>query len=433
MPERLRILMLSSHPIQYGAPFFRYFSRHPRIDLTVAYCSLRGAQPGYDMEFGVNVSWDVPLLDGYRWICVPNSSFARHEESFFWLCNLGLWKLVRSGDFDAVISRIGYRRCSFWLALMGAKTRGIPILFGTDASSIMPREASPWKRPIKLGLKRLAWRSVFSLADQILTASTAGVRMMESLGFPRDRISMTLDAVDNEWWFERAEKADRGAVRSSWGVGPDDSVILFCGKLQQWKRPGDLLESFAKSKLQKSWLVFAGDGPLRSLLEERAKSLHIEDRVRFLGFVNQTQLPGVYVASDLMVLPSEYEPFGLVVNEAMLCGCPVLASDRVGAVGDLIDPGRTGFVYSCGDVEQIRRSLLEILADRNRLSLVASVARRRMEKWSYREATEATLDALKRAIPRVRKSDAPGEPSTGVNPRRDDTAEAARVESTRTH
>ncbi|HUL15266.1 MAG TPA: glycosyltransferase family 4 protein [Terriglobales bacterium] len=409
MAERLRILVIATHPIQYGAPFFRAFSSHSKVDLTVAYCSLRGAEPGYDSEFNAKVSWDIPLLEGYRWLQVPNRPLTRNEESFFGLCNPGVWKLVRSGGFDAVISYMGYRRSSFWFAVLGAKTRGIPILFGTDASSIVPRETNRWKRGLKLMLKRMGWRAIFCLSDQIITASQAGSRMMESLGFPSGRISMTLDTVDNDWWLAQAAKANRDEVRTSWGMERNDVVILFCAKLQGWKRPGDLLEAFAMAKLEKAWLVFAGDGQQRSELEELAKALRVSERVRFLGFVNQSHLPGIYAAADLMVLPSEYEPFGLVVNEAMLCGCPVLASDRVGAAGELIEPGKTGFVCSCGDVEGLSRALREILADQEALNQVARRARERMKTWSYHEATEAMLDALNRALARKGRKPAPRE------------------------
>ena len=74
MPDRkLRVLTISSHPIQYGAPLFRLMAKHPKLDFQVAYCSLRGADSAaYDPEFGANVQWDVPLLDGYKWTHIPN-------------------------------------------------------------------------------------------------------------------------------------------------------------------------------------------------------------------------------------------------------------------------------------------------------------------------------------------------------------------------
>lgn len=398
--RRLRVLVISSHPVQYGAPYFRRLSQHPGVELTVAYCSLRGAKSGYDPEFGTNVSWDIPLLDGYRWIQVKNRALSRNEEKFFGLCNPGLWRLARSGEFDAAISYLGYRRISFWFALLGAKTRGIPMLFGTDASSIVPREAKRWKRAIKLYGKRFVWRGIFGLADQILTPSTTGAEMMESLGFPRERIAMTPYTVDNDWWSAQAARVDREETRKSWGVGPGEKVVLFSAKLQPWKRPGDLLEAVARTEIPGLRLIFAGDGALRGELEERAKALKIEDRVKFLGFVNQTKLPAVYASADLMVLPSEYEPFGVVVNEAMLCRCPVLASDRVGAVRDLIEDGRTGYVYACGDIGELAKAMSRIFSQPEKLAEVAREARKRMESWSYKEAIDNTIDGLHRAIQR---------------------------------
>jgi glycosyltransferase involved in cell wall biosynthesis len=156
--------------------------------------------------------------------------------------------------------------------------------------------------------------------------------------------------VDNDWWIAQSRLVDRDAVRASWGARPDTSVILFCAKLQPWKRPLDLLQAFAQAKLANTLLVFAGEGPLREALQSEAIRLGCDDEVRFLGFVNQSQLPACYSAADLLVLPSEYEPFGLVINEAMLCGCMAAASDQVGAGRDLIAPVDPSFIYPCGNV-----------------------------------------------------------------------------------
>ena len=112
----------------------------------------------------------------------------------------------------------------------------------------------------------------------------------------------------------------------------------------------------SKGKVANALLVIAGEGPLRAELESQATALGIAARVRFLGFVNQSQLPAVYTSADLMVLPSEYEPFAVVVNEAMCCGCPVAASDHVGAARDLVAPVRQEFVYRCGDVAALAAS-----------------------------------------------------------------------------
>src|SRR5947209_15133058 len=112
--RRFRVLTIVSHPVQYASPIFRHMARHPQLDSHVAYCSMRGAEMGHDPEFGRNVQWDVPLLNGYSWTHVPNRGSG--SESFFGLCNPGLWTLIGGDKFDAVVCHAGYVRASFWIA-----------------------------------------------------------------------------------------------------------------------------------------------------------------------------------------------------------------------------------------------------------------------------------------------------------------------------
>ena len=396
MTERkLRVLTISSHPIQYGAPLFRLMAKHPKLDFQVAYCSLRGVEStGYDPEFGANVQWDVPLLDGYKWTHIPNRGSGA-EEFFAWR-NTGLWKFIRHGNFDAVISHVGYVRATFWIAYFAARSVGIPFIFGTDASRIEPRDESK----LKLAAKKVIWPAVFSLAGQVLTASSAGRDMMISLGFPADRVSMTLDTVDNGWWLAQANAVNREEARRSLGFQPHEKIILFCAKLQPWKRPMDLLRAFASAAIPNSKLVFAGDGAQRADLEKQATAQKISDRVQFLGFVNQSQLPKLYKSADLMVIPSRYEPFGLVVNEAMLCNCPVIASDRVGAVRDLITHGETGYVYPCGDTNALATLLQNVLSNPAELQSVQQSALQRIQTWTPQASADALVQAVEQALAR---------------------------------
>src|SRR6266481_1927509 len=348
MPNRrYRVLFVASHPVQYQAPLFGRMARHPSLDLHVAYCSLRGAEAGHDPEFGANIQWDVPLLDGYSWTNVPNRGSG--AESFFGLFNPGLWKLIRGGNYDAVISYVGYVRASFWVALAAAKLSKAAFLFGTDAVSLTPRDGRAWKSKTK----KYLWPRLFRLADQVIVPSSGSRDVMLSLGIPGDRVTLTPYSVDNDWWMQQASQVHRSAVRGAWGAGPDTSVVLFCAKLQPWKRPADLLRAFAKANIPDALLLFAGEGPLRSQLESEAAALGVAPSVRFLGFVNQSQLPAVYASADLLVLPSEYDAFGVVVNEAMLCGCPVAVSDRVGAGRDLVAPVCPECIFACGDTDAL--------------------------------------------------------------------------------
>ncbi len=189
------------------------------------------------------------------------------------------------------------------------------------------------------------------MADQVIVPSSGTRELMLSLGIADQRITLTPYSVDNDWWIAEAAKVDREAERGKLGLKPDELAILFCAKLQPWKRPMDLLRAFAKAGLADAKLIFAGEGPLRPDLEADAIRLGVASQVKFLGFVNQSALPVLYRVVDLMVLPSAYEPFAVVVNEAMCCACPVLASDQVGAARDLVLPVSPDFIFparECG-------------------------------------------------------------------------------------
>lgn len=396
MPERrYRVLFVASHPVQYQAPLFRRMVTHPGLDIHVAYCSLRGAELAHDPEFGANIQWDIPLLDGYPWVQVPNRGGG--GESFWGLCNPGLWKLLRGGGFDAVVSYVGYVRATFWIACLAAKCSRTAFLFGTDATTLKPREGGSWRATIK----KLFWPCLFRLATQVFAPSSGTRDLMHSLGLPPDRVTLVPYVVDNDWWMRQSSQADRAATRAAWGASPNGAVILFCAKLQPWKRPADLLRAFAKANLSNAILVLAGAGPLRTSLEAEAAALGVSSRVRFLGFVNQSQLPAVYTASDLMVLPSEYEPFAVVVNEAMCCGCPVVASDRVGAARDLVAPVAPQFVFPCGDIDALAGILKDALRDRTQLQSVARAALAHIQTWSPERNIAATFDAIRIAAARV--------------------------------
>ncbi len=393
--RRYRVLAIATHPVQYMAPIFRRMSANPALDLHVAYCTLRGAEAGHDPEFGADIQWDVPLLDGYSWFQVANRGSG--GESFFGLFHPGLWKLLSGGKFDAVLCFTGYRKATFWIAWMAAKFSKTAFLFGTDTTTLAPRDGRAWKS----ALKKMVWPRLFRLADQVIVPSSGSRELMISLGLPAERVTLTPYSVDNDWWMQKSSQVDRTAVRASWGATSDTAVILFCAKLQSWKRPFALLRAFANAKLSNALLVFAGEGPLRAQLEQEATGLGVASRVRFLGFVNQSQLPAVYTSSDLMVLPSEYEPFAVVVNEAMCCGCPVAASDHVGAARDLVAPVAPEFVYPCGDTDALAAILKHASTDRIHLQSVARAAFAHIQMWSPERNIAATIEAVRIAVERV--------------------------------
>jgi glycosyltransferase involved in cell wall biosynthesis len=391
---KFRILHLCEHPVQYNTVLWRQQAAHPKLDILVAYCDLRGSVPAMNQGFGVEVAWDVPLLEGYPWIVLPPAPGGRNGHRRFALRARALWRLVKDGGFDAVCLG-GYYFREAWEVILAAKREKIPIVLCTDAHRLESRRA---KTRFALTLKKMIAGRIYRMAGAVITSSSEGSSFVQSLGVPAQRIFMGGSVVDNGWWLHYAAQVDRAAVGREWGVPIEAQVVLFCAKLQPWKRPSDVLEAFSRAGVPGSYLVFAGDGPLRGSLEQRSRDLGVADRVRFLGFVNQTHLPAVYVASDLLVLPSDYEPFGLVVNEAMLCGCPAVVSDRVGAGYDLVSEGETGCVFPCGDIETLAQILRSLLGDPTELDRMGTAAKQRVRTWSPESNIAAFIEAVEAAV-----------------------------------
>jgi glycosyltransferase involved in cell wall biosynthesis len=382
-----KVLLVSSHPVQYASPMYRAYGNDPRVDVTVAYCSLRGAKLSHDHDFNLEIQWDVPLLKGYKWLDVSNRSPAKCMNRFLSPVSRGLWRLIERGRFDVVVC-YGYRTVSFWLAALACRMTGAKLVFTIDAHTIHSRDAR-WKSL----LKKVILPFVFRVPNAVFVASTASRRFCRDMGVADDHVFLTPNVVDTSFFSQLSQDTDSISVRQRWRIPPEATVALFCGKLVPWKRPGDILE--AAAPLEDLHVVFAGDGPLRSHLQERARQLGLLSRSHFLGFINQTELPTVYAASDFLVLPSEFETFGLVVNEAFACGRPAVISDACGAGGDLVVEGKTGHVFRAGDVVGLMDSMETLLSDRARLQRMGQEARRRIDGWGPDQNLEAFIRACK--------------------------------------
>ncbi|MDE3110854.1 MAG: glycosyltransferase family 4 protein, partial [Acidobacteriota bacterium] len=337
-------------------------------------------------------------MEGYRWTRISNWSLRPGTGRFWGLLNPDVCRLIDEDKFDSVVIYTGYAYATFWFALAAAKWKRVPIIFGTDAHDLAPTLAPLSTKRWKTWVKKRLWPWLFGLADVVIVPSSGSSGLMRSLGIPDDRVVLTPYCVDNDWWSEESAKVDRRLIRSRWHIPSDAPVALFCGKFQPWKRPHDLLQAFARAGVPEAYLVYAGEGPLRAEVERQVHALGIDGRVRFLGFVNQSGLPAVYRASDVFVLPSDYEAFGVVVNEAMLCGCPVIASDRVGARFDLIRAGESGFIYPSRDVNGLAQILRLTLRDPVLRARISEAARKQMAGWSPDQNVDGTVRAIERAV-----------------------------------
>lgn len=394
-PDRpIRLAALYSHPIQYFVPIFRELASRPTVDLTVYFCSRQGLSESFDADFGTVFQWDVPLLDGYRSRFLRNWTSQTRTDGFWRLINPAVTTELVRQRYDALLMH-GYEHATKVMALAAAKMSGTPVMLRSDSNLVLPRTAST------LAVKRAVLSPALGATAACLYVGTRNHDYYRHYGVAEDRLFFTPYCVDNEYWQRRrAATNDREVVRSRWGVPLDVPVILFVGKLIPYKQPLVLLEAFKRVRERsRCALVYVGDGALRGAIEQAVRDGDIPD-VHVAGFTNQTEIASAYAASDVLVLPSVVENWGLAVNEAMNFGLPIVVTDRVGCAGDLVRSGENGFVVAYDRADELAGALEQLVVDPTRRAAFGRRSLAMISAWSVRACVDGILDAAARVAAR---------------------------------
>ena len=261
----------------------------------------------------------------------------------------GAVRLAGSGRYRAVISGLG-GRVALPGAYLAARVRHVPFVLW----------ATIWSHPRTPAhaLSYLPTRHLYRAADAVVTYGEHVSRYVEERRGPRGNVFVAPQAVDVAHYGAPVPEAARDAARERAGGKGAGLLVLFVGRLVREKGVDVLLEAWERAALgPEARLAVAGEGPLAAAVGEAGP------RVRLLGSVDAAALPALYAAADVLVLPSIRtatftEPWGLVVNEAMLQRTPVIASDAVGAAaGGLVRDGHTGLVFAAGDASGLAARL----------------------------------------------------------------------------
>jgi len=344
-----RLAAVVSHPIQYYAPFFRTLAK--RVDLHVFFgqtlSPAQQAGAGFDTPF----DWDVDLLSGYSSTFLTNVARRPGPSHFFGCDTPEIGARLKEGRFDAVLV-LGWYLKAFVQATWAAKRLGLPVLARGDSQLGTPRG------PATRAVKALAYPPLLRAFDAALYVGQRSRAYYEHYGYPPERLFFSPHCIDTDWFAARATAGAGRALRHRLGIVPEDKVVLFAGKLLPFKRPLDVVEACAG--LAGVHVVVAGSGELERAMVERAAALDVA--LHPLGFLNQTEMPAAYAATNVLVLPSTgRETWGLVANEALACGTPIIVSDAVGCAPDLAADGAAGRVFPLGDVASLRQMILTML------------------------------------------------------------------------
>ena len=372
-----RLAIVTTHPIQYYAPLFKLLTERGLITAKVFYTwsqSEQGAK--YDPGFGKSIEWDIPLLQGYDYTFVNNTSPKPDSHHYSGIINPTLNAEVNAWNPDAILI-IGWNFNSH-LKCMRYFHKKVPILFRGDSTLLAEHIGA------RLLIRTLFLKWVYRYIDYALFVGTNNKKYFLRHGVKEKELVFAPHAVDNERFLDNNNMYANEAIqwRTSLGIRNTDIVFLFAGKLEDKKDLELLINAFKLIADTAVHLIVIGNGPLESKLKSKyknAKNLH------FIDFQNQSQMPVAYRLGDVLVLPSKgpIETWGLSVNEAMACSRAIIVSDRCGCGIDLIKPGINGYIFQRKNLQDLINKMNLIIANKNNIDKMGSKSLEIIKDWSF--------------------------------------------------
>lgn len=347
----MKLAIVTTHPIQYNAPWFRLLASRPGITVHVFYTwEQSNRNEKFDPGFGKVVSWDIPLLEGYDYTFVKNTSANPGSHHYKGIVNPTLNNEIESWGAEAVLV-FGWPFKSHLACMKYFKGR-IPVLFRGD-STLLGEQGG-----LKKIMRRLFLRYIYSYIDYALYVGTNNKQYYLAHGLKERQLVFVPHAVDNDRFVNNTQYAQEASLwRKELGIRQDDFIVLFAGKINKNKNPYFLLGLAEMLRDERLKFVIVGNGELIEDLKSRA----VDKRFIFIDFQNQSRMPVVYNLADVYVIPSYSETWGLAINEAIACGKPVITTSKAGGAIDLIKNHVNGLVVNPADVAAAAAYIQQLL------------------------------------------------------------------------
>ena len=393
--KKSKIACLVSHPIQYQVPLYRKISAEADIILDVLFISSMSTREYADVGFNALVKWDIPLEGGYKGYFLDKFSSGSPNPNFL-LIQIGLWRILKKNNYE-VLWIHGWGSITCIAAILYAKLLGIKVLIRGESGTHL-KEPRFFKR---IGRKLFMTFLKYSV-NGFMAIGSSNSDYYKMFGIGNEKISLVPYAVDNEFFQKQVLNAQNFVAEyRRCLVDPEKLIILFASKLEKRKRADLLIQAFQnmlskwKLELAHPELLIIGDGVEMQNLRVMVKESY-RFNIKFLGFKNQTELPNYYALADIFVLPSEQEPWGLVVNEVMNANCAIIVSSEVGASKDLIESYETGMIFNAGSLVDLEKKLMLLCENPVLIRKISKGAQDRINNWSYKEDIDGLHNALKK-------------------------------------
>jgi len=309
-------------------------------------------------------------------------SWRKRLGKFNVLLNRGVGGALSHSSPDVILCG-GYNYLASWQALRWARSHRIPFLLWSESNL---QDARSGHAPVEL-LKSEFLRN----CNGFVVPGKSARRYLLAHRIDEADIFFAPNAVDNDLFDTEALAARQNEDECRQDLGLPDRYFLFAGRLVREKGVCELLAAYEALDAQlrrRIGLVFAGDGIYRRQLEEQASSI-VPGVIKFAGFVQREQLAKYYAFAEMLVLPTYTDTWGLVVNEAMACGLPVIVSRTAGCAEDLVKEGWNGLLVSPRDVAGLALAM-ESLAERADLSDFGAHGKQKIAEYSAQEWSAST-------------------------------------------
>ena len=373
-----RLVILTEIISPYRIPLFNALAKDPDISLHVIFLSETDPSLRQWQIYKEEMRFSYQILPSWR----------KRLGKFNVLLNRGSARALSQASPDVILCG-GYNYLASWQALLWARSRGIPFLLWSESNLQDARRGHPLVELLKTEFLRRC--------NGFVVPGRSARRYLLAHRIHNDDIFVAPNAVDNDLFNTEALAARQNEDKCRRDLGLPGRYFLFVGRLVGEKGIFELLAAYTALDTQlrkRIGLVFTGDGTCRRELEQQAASI-APGIIKFTGFVQREQLAKYYALAEMLVLPTYTDTWGLVVNEAMACGLPVIVSRAAGCAEDLVKEGWNGLLVSPRDVAGLSLAM-KSLAERAHLSEIGDHSRQKIAAYSAQEWSTSIGKAVRR-------------------------------------
>jgi len=378
--RKKKIVLLHNLVYPPRTPLFNLINQNTKFDFKVLFLSLNAGNRQWKLDLN-KIKFPYKILSHM----VINLKI---EDCLYFIFNptvlVDLWR-----EKPDVIIGCGWVHPANYLALLYSRIRRKPFILFSESTVY----ETSWRRVLGLPLVKF----MVKLADAYLTPGINAKEYLESLGAKKDKVFIVLNAVDSRFFYSKSRLSvqQKLKIKRKFKIS-EGRVILYVGRLERVKGIEYLFDAYKNLESERgdTALVITGEGPFKKQLKEKCKKERIK-KVIFLGNIERNQMPRIYGIADLVVLPSWSEVWGLVINEAMSCGLPVISTESVGSSRDLIKNGVNGYVVKARDSQALYQAIKKVLSN-SKARKMGDNSRKIISDFTYQKMADGFIKVINR-------------------------------------